>query len=42
MEGCHPLREVRLYKVRDSPESLARLEAFEAKLLAKNPDAEVV
>ena len=46
IEGCPRLRLLYLLKKRDAaprtPESLAHLEAFQAKLLAKNPNAEVV
>ena len=45
IEGCPRLREVRLEKgyraATWTPESLARVEAFTARLLPKNPDAKV-
>ena len=45
IEGCPRLREVELRKRTDegpwTPESLALLEGFKTKLLAKNPSAEV-
>jgi hypothetical protein len=46
IEGCPRLREVRLgsglVPAPWTPETLAHLEAFEAKLLAKNPNAKVI
>jgi len=43
IEGCPRLREVELHKKSDeapwTPEALAHLEAFKAKLLAKKPNA---
>ena len=43
LEGCPRLREVKLGQFREpwNPEPLAHLQAFEAKLLAKNPEAKV-
>ena len=43
IEGCPRLRRAKLYKSEPwTPESLAHLEAFKAKLLAKNPKAVVI
>ena len=43
IKGCPRLRELKLYKEQGTapwtPESRAHLEAFKAKLLAKNPNA---
>ena len=42
VEGCPRLREVTMHGRWWGPEALAHIKAFEAKLLAKNPNAKVI